>query len=176
VKNLVSTLLFGVILTAASASADTFNFSFDFPANGPGGSADSGSGTLTANPLGGDEYQVTSISGTTSLWGAITGLDPVNTYEGNDNLLYYPTQPYVDSLGVSFTVVGLGDSGTHQVNLYLQGSAPDGYTECEFNVGQGTLDVVAAPEPASVALVVFGILGCCFLGRRRATMGLFHKA
>lgn len=176
-KTLVSTILFGLILTAASASADTFNFTFNFPANGVGGEADSGSGTLTATPLGGDEYLVTGITGTTSLWGAITGLDAVDTYEGNDNLLYYPDQPYVDSLGVSFGVMGLGDSGTNQVNLYLQGSAPDGYTECEFNVGQGTLDVTAAPEPASMALVVLGMLGCWVWHRRRQAIArLLHKS
>ena len=163
-RTVVTTVLFGVILTAASACADTFNFTFNFPANGPGGSADTGSGTLTATYEGSDEYLVTGINGATSLWGAITSLDPVNTYDGNDNLLHYPGQPYLDSLGVSFTVAGPGDDGAHQVNLYLQGSAPNAYTECERNIGQGTLDV--APEPSTVVLLVIGILACVLWSRR----------
>lgn len=165
---LVSTFLFGAILTAGIASADTFDFTFNFPANDPGGHGDVGSGVLTATYEGNSEYLVTGISGTTSLWGAITGLDPVNTYDGNDNLLYYPGQPYVDSLGISFTVEGLGDDGAHQVNLYLAGNPPNGYTECERNIGQGTLDI--APEPASITLLVLGMIGCCFLPRLRSAL------
>lgn len=163
---LVTTFLFGAIVAATTASADTFDFTFNFPANGPGGLADKGSGVITATYAGNSEYLVTAISGTTSLWGAITGLDSVDTYDGNDNVLYYPDGPYLDALGVSFTVVGAGDAGTHQVNLFLQGSAPNGYTECERDIGQGTFDV--APEPATPVLLALGLCGCALWCRRRA--------
>jgi hypothetical protein len=162
-------LLLGISAFTAKAAADTFDFSFSFPAYGPGDSADSGSGTLTASYAGNNEWLVTGISGSTSLWGAITGLDAVDTYEGNDNLLYYPAQPYLDSLGISFSVMGLGDTGSHQVNVYFEGGGSNGYTECERNVGLGTLDVSSAPEPASGALVLLGTATAWLLRRRRAS-------
>lgn len=113
--------LLGLLTFTASASATTFDFSFSLPLVDEN-ATDTGSGTITATEVSTGEYLVTGITGTTSAWGAITGLVPVGGYPPdvpapNDNLLFYPATPYLDGDGLSFYVAGTGDSGTDEVNI-----------------------------------------------------------
>jgi hypothetical protein len=156
--------------SALTASADTFNFSYSVTVE-PAGIPDMASGTLTAtfDPIAND-YNVTAITGTTSAWGAITGLISPGGYEFNDNLLSYPAQPYLDFSGISFTVTGAGDTGTGQVNFFgFQGD----YFEYQGNpTVPGTATITPAvsgvPEPASGTLLLTGIggIGAAFWRRR----------
>src|SRR5882724_5449116 len=68
--------------------------------------------TVTTDKGGGTDYSgvfdvsgttVVGITGTSSLYGAITGLLPPDTFLSNDNQLS-TTAPYVDSHGISFTL------------------------------------------------------------------------
>src|SRR5262245_30743825 len=84
------------LLAPVPANAVTFDFSY-FSTNTPDLS---GSGQFTATPIGGSEYQLTGITG----YGgnnniAITTL---SSYAAADNILFYPTQPFVDFGGISF--------------------------------------------------------------------------
>lgn len=169
---LFGTALLAVSALAATASADTFAFSFNFPAVS-GGYADSGSGTLTATFDSGDQYTVTAITGTTSAYGAITGLLPPGVFPlpfPNDNLLFYPTPPYLDLSGISFTVAGTGDDGLGDVNIYYDSTAP-GYTEPNSGVDYGPFTVTritpTVPEPATVFLVLPAAFALVVVRRRR---------
>ena len=136
-----------VAALANTASATTFAFTYDFPSSGPGGYSDSGAGTLTAiYDSVSNDYNITAITGSTSHWGTILALAPPGTYAGNDNLLFYPTPPYLDSNGISFKVAGVGEDGSGDVNVYFLG--PD-YTGPPFQLGSGPFTVTATAEPAA---------------------------
>jgi hypothetical protein len=66
-----------------------------------------GAGTLTAtfqSHAHGKvaEYLITDSAGDIGNHGGITSLLPPNGYQGNDNILYYPTTPNLDGSGQSF--------------------------------------------------------------------------
>ena len=49
----------------------------------------------------------------------ITGLMVPGGFAGNDNLLFYPTEPFVDMDGISFLVRGFGDDGSGGASIYF---------------------------------------------------------
>ena len=98
------------LLGALPAKASTFVWSYL-------GSRVSGSGTFTGNFVGGNQFNLTGITGTeTDLTGTynITGLSP---YAAADNQLYFPSAQYVTFGGISFTTERRG------CMEYLLGSA-----------------------------------------------------
>lgn len=173
----VCCLLLGLLTIAADLSAASFHFSFSLPLFNQS-TTDVGSGTLTATQISGDEYLVTGITGTTSAWGSITGLVPAAKYPAgtapNDNLISFPSTPYLDGDGISFYVQGAGDSGTNEVNIYLFNNYGDAAYHESLSFYDGTFSLAplasAVPEPSSTALLVFGFAaaGAAFSHLRRS--------
>jgi hypothetical protein len=148
------------LLTPAPAIAVTFDFSY-FSTNTPGLS---GSGEFTATSLGGGEYQLTGITG----FGgnndiAITSL---SSYAAADNILFYPTQPFVDFGGISFNTAD-GDAW----NIYWNGY----YGVLDFNTNpvgypnSVTIDfsVTETPLPAALPLFAGGLAAWGLFARQR---------
>jgi hypothetical protein len=158
---LFSAVLLSLTAFAFTASADLFDFSYDvFSAST--GTHDTASGTLTAtfNSVNND-YQVTAITGTSTAWGSITGLLPAGSLGDNDNLLFFPAQPYINGNGISFTVQGAGDDGNHDVNVFSSfGVEYFEYLGAENAPGTFSVTPVASstvPEPSVAALLLFVI-------------------
>ena len=157
----------GLLIVVSSAQAATFDFSYSFPplGTGPNPLAVTASGTFTTSAFDGTEFTITGITGVRN-GEAITGLIAPGGFSGNDNFLF-PTSPFLDFNGVSFTVAGAGDNGLGQVNVFFD---VDGYTENSSNVGVGTFTVTqvteSVPEPGSMALAAGGLMALLYWRRR----------
>jgi PEP-CTERM motif len=164
-----STLSSAAILSlglATSANANTYDFSFS-------GFDVSGSGVLTTvNGGGSSPFAITAVSGAIfdSQIGpgafTITGL---SSYASADNLLYYPTQPYIDFSGISFATKGGGNFNIGNGPPYALVSSilnPGGY----FPGGAYTtisLQISQTPLPASWTMMLIGVAGFSFVAYRR---------
>ena len=156
---------------STTASAASFLWSYA----GEGGYLVNASGSLTANPLGGGDFQVTSITGTRN-GAAITGL---TAYAVQDNQVY-TTDPHLDFLGLAFNV------GAVAYNVYFDSSSTGGYNcgragYCEVGpgvtgsdgisdpTGQIAFTLTSVPEPAAWALMLagFGLAGAAVRRRRQ---------
>jgi hypothetical protein len=105
---------------------------------------------------------VTAISGT---YGAatITGLAPAHSIGNNDNLIFYPTGPYLDLYGIGFYTdkdPGVGE-GT-SVNLFYVPSS--GYTD-----GYTYFGSFSVPEPSAWEMLIVGAVALSYGARRRAS-------
>jgi hypothetical protein len=145
---------------AQSLYADTtYNFSFD-------GSGITASGSVTAALQFGDEYLVTSLSGTQN--GNPMTLLPPGGYAANDNN-FSTLAPFLDVAGVSFSLPGGTD-----YNVYFTGGT---YYECNsvdngacyYGSGvpltSGSLSLT--PEPGTLVLFGTGLLGFAGILRRK---------
>jgi hypothetical protein len=156
------------------ALADVFDLTWT-GAYGPG------SATLNATPIGGNAYEVTSLSGTQN--GSSISLLAPGAYGGNDNEIFVPGTPdQLDFPGFGFT------DGTFDYNLFAYTLPGDTntYTECRSDVATvcsggdvnngiavATLSITPAvssvPEPGSVILLITVAIGAAVLQRRRST-------
>jgi hypothetical protein len=126
------------ILVLAGCAQSLYAQTFDFSFSGPGISA---SGVFDTTFVSGDEYLVTSISGTQN--GNTMVLLPPGGYASNDNLIF-STPPYLDLPGVSFDFL----VGTTMYNVYYDAGLSE-YIECN-SVTDG-----ACFAPSGVALTSF---------------------
>lgn len=170
----VATVLACILAALQPAYAETFDFSYSFSGSiGGGGSAYdvSGSGTLITSALdtSTDAYTILSVTGTRNYMGesqTITGLIPVNGFQGNDDLLF-ASGPTLDEGGFSFSVNGPGDASygvvTSNVNVgyYSASMGTSGYSEGDPNVGYGMFQITEVPEASP--FVSFGSLLLCGL-------------
>lgn len=165
--------LTGLLAAGPVAHADTVTFAF----NGYfqyGGDA-SGYLTAVADPSLADTFDITGITGSIGIGGAITGLLPCSTYDLNNpcwssgnsfpysNLLYYENG--IPRLNVGFTLGTSGlegailPYGSHTYALVLN-VTPD-------PIDPGGLSVTYVPEPNTFILWGTGLLGVTDIVRRR---------
>lgn len=169
-------LLVVYLVLPNTARADSFDWIWS--------GSDTGNGTLTATPVSGTDHElVTSMTGTFDGL-TITGLLPLDTLLGNDNLIF-PAQnggplgkTFLDFLGVSFHVT-IGTPGmdwNFASNFGCQGPVcagcdPSDSRPCVFYAantlpqnlfselpGTFTLTSVAAPEPGTLSLLLPGLI------------------
>ncbi len=115
---------------------------------------------------------VTAVTGTSTLWGGITGFIAPGGYLGNNNA-FSPSSPWVTITGVSFT------TDSRRVNVYrattVWGALTDPLTSGSPADSIGTLSVTLAattpstdiPAPAGLGLLAVGLLGFAAARPRR---------
>ena len=145
---------------STAALADTFSFNFGTA----GVSAFNGSGTLTAP----GQYLITSVTGTTNTGNGtklvISGIDGLNTFEGNDNILFLTAGSFFfDDGGLSYSL-----ANGAMVNLFL-GSGEILERVSGVTVSQSApINITAVtPEPSTLLLMGTGMLGTLGVLRRR---------
>ncbi len=165
-------MTFCIFLVIMPAHADEFNFTYSFlPAPGAPTPV-SASGLLTTTPLDTSTniFTITGISGTRLFEGVtqnITGLLPPGSYGDNDNVLF-PQNPFLTGNGFSYTVDGVGNSGS-AVNVFYDAFL-GGYTENGDTIGVGTFTVTPAdaiPKSHYNFFVLIGLTAVSLFYRRR---------
>ncbi|HUL15293.1 MAG TPA: PEP-CTERM sorting domain-containing protein [Terriglobales bacterium] len=161
-----------VLVCAGRANADSFQLTYS-------GVGVNGFLNLTANPLGGGLFQVTSISGTengTAIAGMVGGSGanyfwlPDGSGYLYDNYLTPGTSPVVSNPGLLFALLG----STYPENIYWGGGS---YLEAsylgggnfpqDFNIVPISLQVTATPEPSTLALLGAGLFALGGIIKRR---------
>jgi len=168
----------GFLPLISSAQAATFNFIYSLPPVGQNGMSVSASGTFTTSAFNGTEFLITGMTGFRN-GEPITGLLPPDSFPPNSNLsndnFLFPSSPFLDVNGVSFTVAGMGNDGAGNVNLFFNTGCQNPnisqcYTEDSLDVGDGTFSVTAVtnpvPEPSTIAVVAASLLALVYLVSR----------
>lgn len=146
-----------LLCTAPFTLADEFNFAF-------AGQENNISGTFVTTPEGDGQFLITDILNGQVDGVPITSVLPLDSYEVNDNLLFYPANPeYFDSDGVAFTD--------------MNGVKYDLYFFFVYNLlsdhgidDNGEVTVSPVPEPGSILLIGTGLLSVAAALRRKVNL------
>ena len=140
-------VLAAMLLCAASFGlADEFNFAF-------AGQENNISGIFVTTPQDNGQFLITDILNGQVDGVPITSVLPLDSYEVNDNLLFYPGDPeFFDSDGVAFT-----DKNGVKYDLYFffvyNLLSDHGIDD------NGDMSVAPVPEPGSILLMSTSLLG-----------------
>jgi hypothetical protein len=166
-------VFFVVLASGLYASATSVNYQFNYAV---GDSA--ASGVLNTLDEGNGTYLVTNATGS-YLDAPITGVfDPSesgNVFSFN-NLLYFPSLPFVDIGGIVFELNG-NTSIASGINLYWDGvgyrSIDGGNNGPYVQLSVTPLDPAApTPEPGTLAMVCTGVVGVAGMLRRKLGLPL----
>jgi hypothetical protein len=148
-----------LVIAPMAAGAATFDFSFS-------GGFYSGSGEFTSSSVS-SPFLITGISGSISdsnvNGGALSAITSIDTsYFGPDNLLSFPTTPFVDFSGISFDTASLAYNLFSTAGLY-------GVQRGNFvsEVSLIVTEEAVTPLPAALPLFATGLGGLGLLGWRR---------
>ena len=153
-----------IALQAPKANAASVTFELSSIDGCPTCIFPSASFELVTTPEGGDKYLVTSVIG--DVGGFPLTLLPPNSFQKNDNLLFYPSLPIFDQHGISFLLDGADVneacySTTFCSVNYYDPNAPLNY----IHPATGTL--TPTPLPAALPLFATGLAVTGLLGWRK---------
>ena len=171
-KKAIGVLLLGILalgLGAQRAQADSQGLEFTFTVNPiPTFGSIFSEGLVTVTPESGDTFLVTGFSpGSFATTPAEFGmfLLPAGTYGNNDNLVFQPNGPFLDSHGLGFEAGGTDwdiyfDSSLSEYLLCEQAVNPSCQPGDGFSVNFFSLEpFVPVPEPSPVDSLSFGLIG-----------------
>jgi len=158
----------GAIFLGIIATIPAHAMTFDFSVKSIGAPGDLASGTMTANLTSPGIYTLLGITGTFD-GVAITGL---SSYANADNLLLYPSQPYVDFQGISFETATLGIVNLFSNSGYFEvKSAVDSvgyyFSGTPISLAVSAAAVSATPLPSTWGMMLLGLGVVGYLAYRR---------
>jgi len=165
----------------SSASLNAFGYTFDANGSSTAFSAVTGTGGSLNNPTGGG----TAAGGNATLANGTIGvvsLGGINQNGSTTSLAFSaPVTGISSTILAAFGLTNFSGGGTLSFNIILPAGITNGlggntlygpnangfFTDGIVSGGELSLNVSATPEPSSVLMIAFGLVGVAFIGRKR---------